>query len=120
MWLSFDFLTRYKIDNDNDAALWLECFYLLTDDGKKMDCVDDRLRVRLIIQLISEILTGRMSRNPQAYETLKACLTNNCHLRNDELTSILEYIFRYLNPDDDDAKVIKNCFNTIPIKVNIK
>ncbi|CAM4896178.1 unnamed protein product [Rotaria socialis] len=119
MWLSFDFLARYKINNGNDAALWLECFYLLTDDGKRMDHVDDRLRVRLIIQLISEILTGWMSQNLQADQTLKECLTNNCRLRNDELNAILEYMFRYLNPDGDDATIAKSCLKTAAINKSI-
>jgi hypothetical protein len=44
-----------------------------------------------------------MSRNSQAYHTLKDLLTTNCHLRHDELASIMEYIFRHLNRDDDDG-----------------
>jgi hypothetical protein len=44
-----------------------------------------------------------MSRNNQAYQTLKDLLTNNCHLRHDELALIMEYIFRHLNRDEDDS-----------------
>ncbi len=85
-----------------------------------MNLVDDRLRgidvfflhivlmqnrlfilVRLLIQFINGILTGPMSRNSSAYHILKESITHNCHLRNDELTAILECIFRHLNRDDD-------------------
>lgn len=58
---------------------------------------------RLFIQLINGILTGSLTRNSQAYHTLKDLLTNSCHLRSDELALILEFIFRYLNRDEDET-----------------
>ncbi|CAF1089887.1 unnamed protein product [Rotaria sordida] len=100
--------------------MWLECFYLLTDGGKRMNLVDDRLRIRLLIQFINGILTGPMSRNIQAYQTLKELITNNCHLRNDELASILECIFRHLNHDDDDATSLNHGLNQAAIKRSIE
>ncbi|CAF0735593.1 unnamed protein product [Rotaria sp. Silwood1] len=120
LWLSFDFLARYKIDNENDSGLWLECFYLLTDGGKRMDIVDERLRTRLLIQFINGILIGPMSRNTQAYQTLKESITNNCHLRNDELACILECIFRHLNRDDDDPTSLNRGLNQTAIKRSIE
>ncbi|CAF4868146.1 unnamed protein product, partial [Rotaria sp. Silwood1] len=120
LWLSFDFLARYKIDNENDSGLWLECFYLLTDGGKRMDIVDERLRTRLLIQFINGILIGPMSRNTQAYQTLKESITNNCRLRNDELACILECIFRHLNRDDDDPTSLNRGLNQTAIKRSIE
>ena len=60
-----------------------------------------------------------MSRNAQAYQTLKVCLTTNCHLRNDELAMILEYMFRHLNHNYDDSTAANNNVNLTPIIVNI-
>ncbi|UJR33733.1 hypothetical protein I4U23_021160 [Adineta vaga] len=103
LWLAFDFLARYKIENENEAGLWFECFYLLTDNGRRIDLVDDRLRVRVLIKLIHGILTGPLSRHNQANIVLKDLLTNLCHLRYDEISLIMEHIFEYLNRDDDDT-----------------
>jgi hypothetical protein len=58
-----------------------------------------------------------MSRNNQAYLILKELLTNNCHLRHDEIALIMEYIFRHLNRDDDDAI---NSLHQQAIKVFLK
>lgn len=44
-----------------------------------------------------------MSRNTQAYNTLKDLLTAHGQLRHDELFLLLETIFRHLNRDDDDT-----------------
>jgi len=102
-WLSFDFLARYKIVHDVDAIFWLECFHCLTNDGKNIDFVDARLRGRLLVQFINGILTGPMSRNAQASNTLKDLLTIHIQLRHDELYLLFETIFRHLNRDDDDT-----------------
>jgi hypothetical protein len=72
---------------------------------------------RLLIQFINGILTGSMSRNNQAYQTLKDLLTNNCHLRHDELVLIMEYIFRHLNRDDDDATNLNQSLHQQALKV---
>ncbi|CAF0748109.1 unnamed protein product [Adineta ricciae] len=103
LWLSFDFLIRYKIENENDAVLWLECFYSLTDNGRRMDHIDDRLRVRILTKLINAVLTGPMSRNNHANQILRELFTNICHLRYDEISVVVEHIFEYLNHDEDDA-----------------
>lgn len=58
---------------------------------------------RLLIQFLNGILTGPLSRNADAYQTLKDLFTNNCHLRYDELNLILENIFRFLNRDEDET-----------------
>lgn len=44
-----------------------------------------------------------MSRNTQAYNTLKDLLTLHGQLRHDELYLLFETIFRHLNRDDDDT-----------------
>jgi hypothetical protein len=62
-----------------------------------------------------------MSRNNQAYLILKELLTNNCHLRHDEIALIMEYIFRHLNRDDDDANTnLNHTLNQQTIKVTKK
>lgn len=62
-----------------------------------------------------------MSRNNQAYGTLKELLTTNCHLRHDELTLIMEFIFGHLNRDDDDTTTNPNLgLNQQGIKVKNK
>jgi hypothetical protein len=72
---------------------------------------------RLFIQFINGILTGPMSRNHQAYVTLKELLTINCHLRHDELASIMECIFRHLNHEDEDAINLNHGLNQQALKV---
>ena len=78
--------------------------------------------VRLLIQFINGILTNRISRNNEAYQILKDLLTNNCHLRYDELAIIMENIFRHLNRDDDDNNNTNSNQNlsqqTIKVKKN--
>ena len=61
-----------------------------------------------------------MSRSNQAYNTLRDLLTNHCHLRYDELSIILESIFRHLNRDDDDtatASNVNHSLNQVTIRV---
>lgn len=67
-----------------------------------------------MIQFINGILTGPLSRNTDAYQTLKDLLTNNCHLRYDELTLILENIFRFLNRDEDETTITTTTTNINP------
>jgi hypothetical protein len=61
-----------------------------------------------------------MSRNTQAYNTLKDLLTNICHLRHDEIALMMECIFRHLNNDDDDSANINHGLNQQAIKVKTK
>lgn len=58
-----------------------------------------------------------MSRNTQAFHMLKECISTTCHLRNDEINSIFEHLFRHLNHDDDDTSVNRG-LNPTAIKVN--
>lgn len=69
----------------------------------KTDSTKSFRLARLFVQFINGILTGPMSRNTQAYNVLRESLTLNCYLRYDEVSLILENIFRQLNQEDDDS-----------------
>lgn len=76
---------------------------------------------RLLVQFINGILTGPMSRNVQAANTLKDLLTIHIQLRHDELYLLFETIFRHLNRDDDDTNPnFDHQLNQMSIRVETK
>ena len=75
--------------------------------------------VRILTKLINTVLTGPMSRNNHANQILKELFTNHCHLRYDEISVIVEQIFKYLNHDEDDASNLNRNLYQLSIKVKL-